>query len=91
MFEFFILALILLVCFWTYKIIVWTINKFRKFPIDNSYINIHKKKISDDERYTQYLEWCKKNGQVAMDKKGFEEIRDNEKALYEKYHRIGIS
>ena len=91
MFEFFILVGIFLVCFWTYKIIQWTINKFKKYPNNNSYINIHQKKISDDEHYKQYLDWCKEKGQMAMDKKGFEEIRNNEKALYEKFNKIGIN
>ncbi len=91
MFEFALFALLIIVCVSMYKILKWVLNKFKKFPDDNSYIKIHQKKISDDEHYTQYLEWCKINGQVAMDKKGFEEIRNNEKALVDKFNKIGIN
>jgi len=90
MFEFFILAGILLVCFWTYRIVRWFINLFRKYP-NNDYVKTHQKKIDDDKNYNQYLEWCKDKGQVAMDKKGFMEIRNNEKALVEKFNKIGIN
>lgn len=90
MFEFFILAGILLVCFWTYKILKWFVNLFQKHP-NNSYVQSHQKKIKDDNQYQQYLEWCKEKGQVAMNKKGFEEIRNNEKALFEKFNQIGIN
>ena len=90
MFEFFILAGILLVCFWTYKVLRWFINLFRKYPY-NDYVKSHQKKIIDDNNYTQYLEWCKEKGQVAMDKKGFEEIRNNEKALVDRFNKIGIN
>ncbi len=91
MFEILLLVGVFLICFWTYKVSKWIINRFKKYPDDNSYIKIHQKKISDDERYKQYLEWCKEKGQLPMDKKGFEEIRDNEKALYEKFNKIGIN
>ena len=90
MFEFLIIIATFLVCFWTYRIIKWFINLFRKHS-NNSYVLSHQKKIKDDIKYQQYLEWCKEKGQVAMNKKGFEEIRNNEKALVDRFNKIGIN
>lgn len=66
-------------------------NKFKKYPSNNSYIKIHQKKMIDDERYKLYLEWCKEKGQLAMDKNGFEELRNQEKEFYESFKKMGIS
>ena len=42
-----------------------------KKPKPNPYISAHEKKLRDDEEYNDYLEWCKKNGELPADKNVF--------------------
>lgn len=46
----------------------------------NPYIETHQKKMNDDKLYNEYLEFCKKNNETAMEKKGFEELRKKDEA-----------
>lgn len=57
---------------------------------NNPYITQHQKKMKDDYLYKKYLKWCEVNGQIPIDKVGFENIRKNEKALFESLHKEGI-
>lgn len=50
----------------------------------NPYIEQHQKKMDDDKLYSEYLEFCKKNGELPMEKSGFQELRMKEEKLKEK-------
>lgn len=50
----------------------------------NPYIDQHQKKMNDDRLYGEYLEFCKKNGELPMEKSGFKELRMKEEKQREK-------
>lgn len=54
----------------------------------NHYIEEHKKKMDDDRLYNEYLNFCRENNEVAMDRKGFEDLRRNEVAFNKKMNEI---
>lgn len=37
----------------------------------NPYIKIHRMHLKNDMNYDEYLKWCRKNGEIPMDKKVF--------------------
>ena len=41
----------------------------------NYYIENHKQKMFDDLKYEEYEDFCKKNGELPISKKGFVEYR----------------
>lgn len=51
---------------------------------ENHYIKIHQQKMNDDQKYSEYLEFCKRNGEIPMEKSGFRELRNKEKDLERK-------
>ena len=57
----------------------------------NSYIDVHQKKKLDDLKYKSYLKWCEKENEIPIDKRGFEDIRNKEKSLYEGLEKHGIN
>lgn len=50
----------------------------------NPYIETHQKKMNDDKLYEEYIEFCKKNGELPMEKSGFQELRMKEEKMKEK-------
>ena len=50
----------------------------------NPYIETHQKKMVDDKLYEEYLEFCKKNGELPMEKSGFQELRMKEEKQRQK-------
>lgn len=56
----------------------------------NKYIEIHEKKIIDDNEYNDYLEWCKMKAEIAVDKEGYDEHRMKEYLMYRKLIKYGI-
>ncbi len=78
------LALILFVC----GIALMISN--RKASKRNPYVEEHQRKMKDDILYKNYLNWCEENGQLPVDKIGFDKIRGKEKALFEPLERMGI-
>lgn len=58
--------------------------------VKNRYIEIHEKKLVDDNEYTEYLEWCKMKGEIAVDKEGYDEHRMKEYLMYRKLIKYGI-
>lgn len=56
----------------------------------NKYIEIHEKKLADDNEYNEYLEWCKMKGEIAVDKEGYDEHRMKEYLMYRKLIKYGI-
>lgn len=53
----------------------------------NPYIERHKQKIKDDEFYKKYEEFCSKNGELPISKKGFEEYRKNDNQFLESVYK----
>lgn len=58
--------------------------------LKNKYIENHEKKLKDDEDYSEYLEWCKIKGEIALEKEGYDEYRMKEYQLYKKLMKHGI-
>lgn len=54
----------------------------------NPYIDQHQKKMNDDQLYSEYLEFCKKNNETAMEKKGFDELRKKDEAHQNRLNNI---
>lgn len=52
--------------------------------LNNPYILEHEKKMKDDDAYEEYLNWCKKKGELSMSKSGFDNFRINEWKLNER-------
>lgn len=50
----------------------------------NPYIETHQKKMDDDKLYADYLEFCKMNGELPMEKSGFHELRMKEEKQRQK-------
>ncbi len=50
----------------------------------NPYIDVHQKKMNDDKMYDEYLEFCKSNGELPMEKSGFQELRMKEEKQRQK-------
>ncbi|MEJ5105499.1 hypothetical protein [Chryseobacterium sp. MYb328] len=50
----------------------------------NPYIETHQNKMNDDKIYDDYIEFCKKNGELPMEKIGFRELRMREEELKRK-------
>lgn len=48
---------------------------------NNHYIRTHQKKMRDDYLYEEYLEFCKNNGELPMEKSGFRELRMKEEEM----------
>ncbi|MGE8528513.1 hypothetical protein [Chryseobacterium rhizosphaerae] len=72
--------LILCVCFyWFLK----AVSGKKKSQI-NPYIETHQKKMYDDKMYDEYLDFCKKNGELPMEKSGFQELRMKEDKMRRK-------
>ncbi|MGE8535896.1 MAG: hypothetical protein ACN6OJ_15015 [Chryseobacterium sp.] len=40
--------------------------------------------MNDDKLYDEYLEFCRKNGELPMEKSGFQELRMKEEKMKEK-------
>lgn len=65
-------------------------NDGRTDNIKNRYIEIHQKKVLDDNEYNEYVEWCKEKGEIAVDKEGYDEHRMKEYLMYRKLIKFGI-
>ena len=44
----------------------------------NPYIERHLDKMKDDEIYNEYLDFCKQNAEIPLNKVGFDDLRLNE-------------
>ncbi|MBE4949903.1 hypothetical protein [Chryseobacterium culicis] len=72
--------LILCLCFyWFLKAV-----SGKKKNTVNPYIDLHQKKMDDDKLYADYIEFCKKNGELPMEKSGYQELRMKEEKQREK-------
>lgn len=61
--------------FFTFLFFVFLAFKFR----GNPYINKHKVDSKNDKQYIDYLKWCRKNGEIPMDKRIFDQKREDKK------------
>lgn len=60
----------------------WIYRKFKR-P-ENPYVALHKLKVKNDRNYARYVQWCYKNGEIAMDKYDYiKEITDKENQIKE--------
>lgn len=75
-----------ILCFCFY----WFLNALfgKKKAVVNPYIDQHQKKMNDDKLYDEYLEFCKKNGELPMEKSGFQELRMKEDKMKEKINNV---
>lgn len=79
------ILLFLVLCFFFYWVLNALFGKKKVHP--NPYIDTHQKKMNDDKLYDEYLEFCKKNGELPMEKSGFRELRMKEEKLKEKINK----
>ncbi len=75
-----------ILCFCFY----WFLNALfgKKKSQINPYIDQHQKKMQDDRLYDEYLEFCKKNGELPMEKSGFKELRTKEEMQRQKINNV---
>lgn len=73
-----------------FKYVIFRKNSVQENPAENKYIADHEKKIIDDHKYDEYLEWCKIKGEIPVDKIGFDEHRMKEYMMYKKLLKFGI-
>jgi hypothetical protein len=76
-----IIAVLLIL--WGIGVLIYNMFKKPDKERSNHYINVHAKKLKDDKLYKEYIDWCFKQGEAPMDKKGFDSIRDKEQKIYE--------
>lgn len=80
------ILMFLILCFCFYWFLNAVFGKKKTHP--NPYINTHQKKMNDDKLYDEYLEFCKKNGELPMEKYGFRELRMKEEEMNKKINNI---
>ena len=56
----------------------------------NPYIERHLDKMKDDEIYNEYLEFCKQNAEIPLNKVGFDDLRLNEWKAKRKLNKYGF-